>query len=358
MSPSQFRDAAILRRRVSPAHKVELCEEMASARLLQKPSPAHPRAECGEGGGGGAASSWSIPHICIPIVRSGLKLTQGSGKKMAEVVSLEVVRFARQVGVERMVFLTGTMPGNDRVKDQVEFQRRYHSLMANMMPEIFTGGINIQERHQDKTLHFHGIEVVDFDARTGFDFDAFDKAQAAWKAGGDTEEFRYWRRVYAQSACPQLRALWALLKVRFPDFGFGTRFELLPVRTNAEAIGRYLGKYVVKGYDCRLPEDRGKHLVRFWGFARMGRVASAQFAWAKGRAAIWREGVGAFAEHYGLVWASLRQIGGARWAYHLGAEIMARGIAVWKGGEDYVKSSEQAEKVAGFAGLSCGVVAG
>ena len=59
-----------------------------------------------------------------------------------------------------------------------------------------------------------------------------------------------------RSACLWLRAMWATLRVRLPEFHFG-RHELKPVRTNAEGVGRYLGKYIVKHYDNRLPEDGG-----------------------------------------------------------------------------------------------------
>ena len=264
-----------------------------------------------------ASPSLSVCHNCITEVKVQVKLP-GSSRKMAEVIRLEVERLAREYGVEKLGFLTLSFP--DAVFSISEAQRRYHSLLTNFLSKHFKGGIVVWERF-DHGIHWHILVVAGEDIRTGFDFEAVK------------------RRDY-RSASHYLRAMWATLRVVLPEYEFG-RHELLPVRTVAEAIGRYLGKYIAKHCECKLDIDRGARIVRFFGCAKSGRVASAQFAWANGRARIWRLGVGAFAEHFGVTWSDLSRIGGARWAFHLGKDIYHRGLMVWKGGDNHEQTETE-----------------
>jgi len=255
-----------------------------------------------------AHPSLSVCHNCISEGKVQVKLP-GSARKMAEVIRLEVERLARTYGLEKLGFLTLSFA--DAVYGIGEAQRRYHSLLTNFLSKHLRGGLVVWERFEHG-IHFHLLVVVEQDIRTGFDFEAVK------------------RRDY-RSASHYLRAFWATLRVVLPEYQFG-RHELLPVRSCAEAIGRYLGKYISKHCECKLDVDRGARIVRFFGCARIGRVASAQFAWASGRAYVWRLGVGAFAERFGVLWSDLSRIAGPRWAFHLGKAIYDRGLVVWKGG--------------------------
>lgn len=279
--------------------------------------PLPDEARFGQGVAVNLAPSLSVCHNCIVEVKPQVQLP-GSARKMAEVVRLEVERLARNYGLERLGFLTLSFV--DAVYSIREAQRRYHSLLTNFLSANFGGGIVVWERF-NHGIHFHLLVVCDEDIKTGFDFEAVK------------------RRDY-RSVCPWLRAMWATLRVVLPEYGrpeigepgFG-RHELLPIRTEAEAVGRYLGKYISKHLECKLDIDRGAKIVRFFGCARVGRVASAQFAWANGRSYIWRLGVGAFAEHFRVTWSDLSRIGGARWAFHLGRAIFDRGLREFvKGG--------------------------
>jgi len=44
-------------------------------------------------------------------------------------------------------------------------------------------------------------------------------------------------------------------------YRFG-RTELLPVKTNSKGLARYVGKYIAKHIDSRLPEDKGYRPIR------------------------------------------------------------------------------------------------
>lgn len=265
--------------------------------------------------GGGASPSLSVCHNCITEQKPAMQLP-GSSRKMAEVIRLEVERLAKVYGLERLGFLT--LSFQDSVFSIQEAQRRFHSALTNCLSRHFKGGLTVWERF-DHGIHFHLLVVLDEDIRTGFDFEAVK------------------RRDY-RSASHYLRALWATLRVCLPDYQFG-RHELLPIRTVAEAVGRYLGKYLSKHLDCKLDKDKGARIVRFFGVAKYGRVASAQFGWANGRSYIWRLGVGAFAEHFRVSWSGLSRIGGPRWAFHLGKAIFDRGLARWKEVSAYAETS-------------------
>jgi hypothetical protein len=218
---------------------------------------------------------------------------------------------ADEYGLEYLGFLSLTFSAADelgRPKSIKEAQRRFHSLM-NWLALQFRGGIVVWELHKDGTIHFHALVVCDEDIRTGFDFEEV--------GNRDYRSVSHW-----------LRAMWATLRVRLPEFHFG-RHELKPVRTNGEGVGRYLGNYIVKHYDSRLPEDRGARIVRFFGCARTGRRMFASgpkaFKWATENAVKFQLGVTVLARSVGLTRTGLKTFvtellgekAGPRWAYVL-----------------------------------------
>lgn len=261
-----------------------------------------------------ASPSLSFRHNCIHRVETALERVHKRSSKMPYVIRLEVERLARDYGLEKLGFLTLTFA--EKVESLFEAQRRFHSLLTNVLSKHFKGGITVWERFEHG-IHFHVLVVCEQDIRTGLDFGAV--------AAGDY-----------RSASDYLRAMWAFLRVALPHFNFG-RHELLPVRVSAEAVGKYLGKYISKHLACKLDCDSGARIVRFFGCARIGRVAGAQMMWAEGRSYVYRLGVGAFAARFGVTWEDMRRIGGPRWAFHLGETFWRMGLTVWKGGEDYVK---------------------
>ena len=80
--------------------------------------------------------------------------------------------------------------------------------------------------------------LLPYDIRTGVDFTQF--------ALG-----RY------SSAPPYLRAVWRELRIKCKAYGFG-RHELLPIKSNADAMAQYIGKYISKHLGSRKDEDKGK----------------------------------------------------------------------------------------------------
>lgn len=259
-------------------------------------------------------------------------------------VQFGVMENARYVcerfGLERIGFLTLTMPGGDRVKDIKEAQRRFHSV-RQFLDTLFDGMITVWERHQDGAIHFHALVVCPVDIRTGFD----------------------WRQGYRKaSAGPWLRVAWHKLKKRLPDFNFGPRHHFEPVKSSGVQMACYLSKYMTKHYGCRQRADKGARIVRYSGVCRENRVIRcANFMWIASiedgkwkwnmRTDIWRRGVGVLCHKLGVTMQGLKSFVtsngkplGRNWAWKLKEIVKELGVSEWK--------SEGSWWIDGLVGLS------
>lgn len=241
----------------------------------------------------GMASESSSLHVV-----GGLKLSQQQ-KKSASALAWNVKHFVGQFGLEHVGFLTLTFP--DDVKSPKEAQRRFNSLRTHVLAERYRAHIRVLERHKSGRIHYHLLIAVASDIRSGADFDAF--------AVGDY-----------RSASRALRDEWAFWRATAPVYGFG-RTELLPIKSTAEGIGRYVGKYIGKHLGQRRPGDKGVRLVEY---SRGARMASTRFGWNTPGAAAWRRKVRLFASVMAegmhspepVPFRSFTAVFGPRWAYH------------------------------------------
>ena len=245
-------------------------------------------------GGGATAGQLEGP--------SKVNVLTGGHKRSAFVLAFEIMALAKEYGIERLGFLTLTFA--DLVLELKEANRRFDSLNSNVIRQRYLRGVVVPERQRSGRVHFHLLVALACDIRTGADFGAFE--------GGDY-----------RSANPALRAEWAFWRVASPRYGFG-RHELLPVKSCAEGIARYVGKYVSKHIDMRLESDKGARLVRYLGFGQGGRKASCRFGWNNNNGWLWRHKLAAYAERNGAKdTEDLAKFFGPRWAYRLQAEILA-----------------------------------
>jgi len=232
-----------------------------------------------EAGGASAGGAAPLPclstnncdkggSVCSP------KVLHPAHKKVAHALAQNVKGMADKFGVERIGFLTLTF--RDHVLDAKEAGRRFHNLSRRVL-QRYSEWIAVIERQESGRIHFHLLVVVAQDIKTGFDFEAVK------------------RKSYA-NASRFLRDEWAFWRKTGPKYGFG-RTELLPVKSNAEAIARYVGKYISKHIGQRLPEDKGVRLVRYSkGAAQWG----CRFAWLTPGADLWRWKFGALASALGF----------------------------------------------------------
>lgn len=177
----------------------------------------------------------------------------GPRKKVALALSWNVANLCKTWGIDRVGFLTLTFA--DHVTDPREAQRRFNSLATNVLRKRYPAFVAVLERQKSGRIHYHLLVVLPDDIRTGIDFDAI--------ANGDYK-----------TANKSLRLEWAYWRKTAPVFRFG-RTELLPIKSDADALGQYVGKYIAKGQAFRTDADKGVRLVRYSGGARM---ATCKFA--------------------------------------------------------------------------------
>ncbi|QYY35265.1 replication endonuclease [Ruficoccus sp. ZRK36] len=235
--------------------------------------------------------------------------TQGELKKNFA-LEKNIEYMANHFGIERLGFLTLTFA--DNVTDFREAQRRFNSLATNILRKNFEAWVIVVEPQKRGAVHYHLVVVCRSDIRTSFDFTAFRECQNEYRTNGKTARFYALLKQYATTASPELRHLWAHLREVAGHYGFG-RCELLPIRSNAEGIAKYVGKYLEKGSQFRGEQFKGARMVRY---SRGWRAVTQTFAWLDtGRE--WRKLVAQLAHILGCdSLDALKERLGKKWAYH------------------------------------------
>ena len=237
---------------------------------------------------------------------------------MAFVLRTEIQNLAKDFGIERLGFLTLTFA--DRVVCIREAQKRFRSLCTHVLRLRYTRCIGVWERQKSGRIHFHLIVVNDSDIRTGFDF-----------AGIANRDYH--------TASPAIRAEWAFWRKTAPKYGFG-RTELLPVKSSADGIAFYVGKYVSKHVGQPTETDKGARCVRFIGYKPGQRRSSPRFSWNTQNSWLWRQKLASFCRVYRLKDTdAIKSKFGPRWAYNLQGIILAMEV-----GQDAVWPSETLER--------------
>ena len=226
-----------------------------------------------------------------------------SQKKSAIALAWNIEYMAEKYGIEKLGFLTLTFPYH--VTCMKEAQRRFNSLNSHFLNSHYYAHVAVKERHKNERIHFHLVVVLDEDIRTGFDFEALAK------------------RDYS-SANKRLKKEWALVRRVVKKYGFG-RTELLPIKSTAEGISRYVGKYISKNVQCRPDRDKGTRLVNYSGDSRL---ANTRMTLVNQGSENWRHKCQLFAEAQSeylnekIDFENISEILGKRWAYKYRDSIM------------------------------------
>lgn len=197
------------------------------------------------------------PSECTPL--------PGPKKKQAEALFQCIKWLAESFGDERVGFLTLTCGDYDaagrfvKIEDRAEASRRFNSLLTGILRDRYRCGVTVMERHKDGGIHFHLVCVTSGNIRRGFNWESYDRLQGEVKR----RERKGWTAQQV-GASASLREEWEFWRDRAAAYGFG-RCQMLPMRKNGEAMGRYVGKYIGKAWDNRRPEDQGARLVRYFG---------------------------------------------------------------------------------------------
>jgi hypothetical protein len=271
----------------------------------------------GETDGAGAERREAPPASALPCLFSNkcteeektekettdpVNILKGGHKRSAQVLYLEIMALVKAYGLNRIGFLTMTF--KDHVTNLREAQRRFRSIRTHVIVKRYERAIAVWERQKSGRIHFHLVVVVNEDIRTGANFEAFKR-----------QDYR--------SANAALRGEWAFWLRTCPKYRFG-RHELMPVKSNAEGVARYVGKYISKHIRQRVADDKGARLVRYIGYKAGERTASCRFSWNSENAWIWRHKVAAYAKRHGVTdLDGMRRKFGPRWAYQRCREILA-----------------------------------
>jgi len=258
-------------------------------------------------------------------------LLTGANKKTAHALVVEIQALAARFGLERLGFLTLTFA--DNVQTFKEAWRRFHNLSCNVLSSRYARCIRIAERQKSGRWHFHLLVVLGVDIQTGADFYAF-----------DTGDYR--------TAAASLRSEWAFWRKTAKAYGFG-RTELLPVRSSAEGIARYVGKYVSKHIGQREERDKGVRVVGYVGFKPGDRKACSRFSWATVGGWEWRCKLAEFARRAGAeTMGDLTRIFGPKWAFLFQGSIalipLTECVGMYPAGSAAVEEAKRAGSVPQF----------
>jgi hypothetical protein len=226
----------------------------------------------------------------------GTNRLSSSQKKSSISLAWNIEAETEKHGISRLGFLTLTF--RDNVTLMSEAQKRFNSLNSHFLKSHYKSYVAVKERTKKGRIHFHLVVVLDEDIRTGFDFDAVS------------------RRDYS-SANARLKKEWSLLRSVCKKYGFG-RSELLPIKSTAEGISRYVGKYISKNVQQRPDEDKGSRLVN--KSANFG-ISNTRFSMVNKGGRNWRHKCEIFAKkqsaYYGkeINMQNISDVLGKRWAY-------------------------------------------
>lgn len=215
-------------------------------------------------------------------------------RRQAHTLFANVERLITRVApsLNHVGFITLTFPNN--ITDHREAYKRFRSMNSNFLSSWeVTDWVCVKERQTRGAWHYHLIAVFKEDIRTGIDFSQLENGNYT-------------------SASPYLRRIWRELREAMKSYGFG-RSEVLPVKSNAEAMARYVGKYISKHIDTRSEEDKGVRLVNY---SRGWERNSVQFAWYTENSKEWRRKLALFAQYCGC--SDIYQLSdklGPGWAY-------------------------------------------
>ena len=214
-------------------------------------------------------------------------------RKAAYALSLNAEALVCSVGVDNIGFLTLTFP--DNVEDHKEAYNRFRSLNSHYLKPHphFGDWICVKERQKRGAWHYHLLIDCGSDIRTGI----------VWE---EVEKGNY------RSVPSALRALWAELREVLPRYNFG-RSELLPVKSNAQGVARYLAKYLSKHLTHRRAEDKRVRLVTY---SRNWLRSGTNFQWNNDNARKWRQGLAAFSGCFGFSsFEDIREALGDSWMF-------------------------------------------
>ncbi|HEX3716571.1 MAG TPA: hypothetical protein VH595_01275 [Verrucomicrobiae bacterium] len=137
----------------------------------------------------------------------------------------------------------------EKAKELEFVQKRWHSLLSNVIANRYGDWVCVLEMHSDGVWHFHVVVSVEADIRTGTDIETLTNYSLPYKM-----------RRGVRFRNEALATEWSHLRGVCCKYRFG-RAELMPIKKNGEALARYVAGYLAKSW-ARVPSGRKSRLVR------------------------------------------------------------------------------------------------
>ena len=159
--------------------------------------------------------------------------------KVQGAAKANIYQFANEVGIDQVAVICLTYLEKKYVSR--EAMSCFNNLTRRVL-KLFGPWVRIMERHKDGSWHIHLLVDMGQDILTGFDIGAYIALKGEFEKA-ITFEQRY--RILCQCTAEghPLRKIWVDLNPRFKAHGFG-RFDLFPIRTDAEKISTYVTKSI------------------------------------------------------------------------------------------------------------------
>ncbi len=244
-----------------------------------------------------------------------------------------IKNFVGRYGREHCAFFTITSPDECHPK---EFARRWNSFAANHGQFIVDYG-RVLEPQENGRPHYHFVVAVPWDMKPdAFDWEAFFDAKAEFRAHRYSKRHRALTDRYTASSAPETVDLWGSLRRTLKKYKLG-RAEILPLRSVAEAIAKYIGHYLEAGLKLRKDEWKGCRRVEWARRSDLRRIKVNCFAFANftlnpktgvygtgGPRRKWREHCDALlAAVGGRVEEDMEILLGKKWQYRYRTQLMA-----------------------------------
>lgn len=225
---------------------------------------------------------WLRPFLAPQV--DAHRTLSGNHARAAYSLRQNVQLFLDRYPIEAFLFETLTFAEKDI--STKEANRRFSSFRRNRLTSDEINWLGILERSDPGRLHFHLLtHIKGKDFRTGFDWETALAYQRASRFKASRRELDRLTAIFSRSATPDLRQRWADMSAWAPAYGFG-RTESRPVRSNSEALGLYLCKYIEKHIGHRIEADKGARMVLASASTRR---CTQRIAWNSPGAKRWRE---------------------------------------------------------------------
>lgn len=210
---------------------------------------------------------------------------------------------------DHVAFLTLTFQEN--VTDHAEAYKRFRSFNSHYLAphKLLLEWVCSKERQKRGAWHYHLVIACENDIKTGFDFDLYEEWLDGPRKPGTFP-----------TGNAAIKELWHDISQNLTQYGLGRIFSVEPIRKNAEAMARYVGKYISKHIGSRSEQDKGVRLVNY---SRGWTKNSMRFAWHTENAQKWRDKLKWFAVANGCTeMYQLSEKLGPGWAYKYMDEII------------------------------------